>query len=688
MHAENVLEYVSKAAGLDERVVSLMLRSPGELSRLLGSLDANQPVRSDHYGLLSISSTSLKKRRAFFSCAPYPSDFRSLLPMFDCLDPLVNCHLRPLRITSTLLLLDYVERILRSETPNQSDPSEDTKLGFAFCGAVASSVLFLRSRDTCSVLRHAVCDYMLRWCEVNLEVLSSSVFNNRNGNIIDTLSHFIQDEDYDVRSLAIAGLKRIVDNPETPSRTAQKIIGQTCQVSLNSIISKCQELNELVETGNPPYIALVHSEIHSLAHFVRSMVTRIPSILDQFESAGKNNFDLIFQLIFDPLLPLNFRTCVAHIISSNVLGADIMSRSFQGIKRGIEMLVAFVYQYTPFEGLEKDYRSVFEAFFAELDPSCIADYVNECVEQLDSKQQQPPLDKVRVLVQMIEACASIIRKNNWRNCQVNLGKNFHLLSHFDDTCSSDSSIVYFMNSISLFLEVVEVKKVLSVEEQIFAIDVLAKMSDPSKDRPYQQLYLIYKVWAQMAESSDDAAIRLKQWAGSIDAHLTVGTIKNVHALESATQRDLADMSAMEKLLDFVEQGDLPSIATMCCALDLVIIQILKKPGTEQIFRLDGLRTRVKSILESLATEASDSDSRDQSARVIRFFCQYRLTLLNEIDVPPKLSREKGNVVLKSSVVNTLGLRLNEYIISELIENEIVDIKLFEMQNSLCAEARE
>jgi hypothetical protein len=686
MHAD-VVQQILKASGLPDEVIRTISNgTPETVQNGLESTDLEKSVRGDHFGLLSSSSTSLKKRRAFYSCLPFSDDYIDLHQMLPWLERLTTVHYRPLRIAATLAVLHFVERILRSDSPNLNDPSETTKLGFAFCGSVASRMLYPRTRDTCPVIRHGVCDAILKWCDINPEVLTSSVFNNRSGNMIETLGHFIQDEDSDVRELVVSGLSSLVQNETIASRTVQRITNEICQLLLNSILSKAEELNELTETGNPPYIALLHAELNSSIQLVRKIVSRTPSILDVFESAGKNNFDLLFQLSFDPNLPTHIRTSIAQIVSSHILGADIKSRSFRDTRRAIEMLIAFIYQYTPFVGIETevDYRSVFDAFCSATDSSGLADYINESVEQLVSGEHA--LKKVRLLVQLVETCAEIVKKNNYKNCPINIVGMFGVLNQFEE---SSRSIVYFLNAIVLISQTVDVQKLMSAGEIVEAVQEIVPLVDPSNNRPYQQVYLGYSIWSQLATINDDAAIRMKDWASRVDQHLTVETLKNVHALESSTMRDLADLGAMEKLLDYVETGDVPSIAIMCCAIDLVVIQILKKNSAiDEMFRLDRLRKRVQSILQSLSNDAAQSDARDQSARVIQFFCQYRLVLLGEVRVAPKLAREKGNICINSKIVKTIGLRLNEYIIADLLENETVDMKFVELQHSISAEVRE
>ena len=686
MHGENLVQYLLKASGLSDDDIRTLSNSTADsvFAALAGAQD-DKTVRGDHYGLLSSTASALKKRRAFYSCLPVSNENEEIHAILPSLEKFTCSPFRPLRIASTLAILHYIERILRSESPIQNDPSDNTKQGFAFCAAIASRIFYPRSRDTCPVIRHGVCEFIIKWCEINSEVLTSSVFNNRSGNIIDTLLHFVQDDDSDVRELAVSGLSKILQDESLPSRTVQKIANEASQVLLNSIISKAQELNELTETGNPPYIALLHAELNSLVQLVRKIVSRNPAILDHFESAGKNHFDLLFQLTFDPNLPSHIRAGIAQIVSSHVLGADIMSRSFRDTKRAIEMLIAFIYQYTPFVGIEQevDYRAVFESFVSHVDSLGVSDYISESVEQLASGQH--PLKKVRLLVQLVETCADLVKKNNYRNASINMESMFSILNQFEE---SNRSVVYYLNAICLILETIDCKKLMSGNVIVEAIDRIQPIVDPSNNRSYQQVYLGYRIWSLLAEVNDDAAIQLKDWAIRVDQHLTVETLKNVHALESSTLRDLADLSAMEKLLDFVETGDIPSIAIMCCALDLVILQIVKKQSTEHIFRLDTLRNRVKGILQSFSDEALRSDARDQSAQVIQFFCQYRLLLLGERTVPQKFTREKGNICVNSNLINSIGLRLNEYIIAELLENETVDPKVVELQSFLVAEARE
>ena len=694
MHAENLAEYILKASGLpDTQIANITQGSHSSLQDSVSRLQLDTTARGDHYGLLSISATSLKQRRAFYSCLPFSGDYQNLQLFIPWLDAFASCQYRPLRIAGTLASLYLVERILRTEISNQDDPSDETKRGLSFCGTVTLRILYPRTRDTCAVIRHGVCDAILKWCEINPEVLSSSLFNNRSGNIIGVLSQFILDDDCDIRALVVTGLQKLYQNENVPSRTVSKIINETSQIILNSIISKAQELHELIETGNPPYIALLHSEIQSSAYLIRDMVSRSPTILDHFESAGKDNFDLLFQLTFDPTIPVHIRTCIAHIVSSHVLGADVISRSFRDTKRAVEMLIAFIYQFTPFVGSEHqiDYRSVFESFCSEMDSSTLSEFVNEGVGQVTLGQH--PLQKIWLYVQLIETCCSIVKRNNFRNsCSINVSGMFSLLHLFvNDTTSgndTNSSLIYMLNAISLIIQTIEPNKLMSAQEVAEATSALAHIVDPQTDRPYQQLYLAYTVWSQLAESNEDVMIRLGDWGSSIDRHLTVETLKNVHALESSTPRDLADLPAMEKLLDFVEKGDIPSIAAMCCAIDIVVIQLLKKNSSDQLFRLDALRTRLRGLLANLSCQAAESDARDQSARVIRFFCQYRMVLLGELTVAPKLTREKGNIIVNSNKASSIGLKLNEYIISELIEKERVDIKLIELQDAICSEVRE
>jgi hypothetical protein len=252
------------------------------------------------------------------------------------------------------------------------------------------------------------------------------------------------------------------------------------------------------------------------------------------------------------------------------------------------------------------------------------------------------------------------------------------------------SVDYVLNGIAILLEATSCDVADDVAQ--ITVDELKKLVDPSADdRSYQTLYLTYKVWSLLADKSVLAANELASWGTAIDQNITTETLKNVHAVESSTcRRDVADFNAMEKLLDFVETGDnIPSMGALCCAIDLVVLQVLKKPTSiHQSTSLDNLRLRVQSLLGSLRDEAVKSDSRDKSAKVIKFFCEYRMSLLGLRIIPDKLKKEKGNIAVSSKLVNTSGMKLNEHIIAELLEFGSVDPKLIELQNSKGAEARE
>jgi hypothetical protein len=143
---------------------------------------------------------------------------------------------------------------------------------------------------------------------------------------------------------------------------------------------------------------------------------------------------------------------------------------------------------------------------------------------------------------------------------------------------------------------------------------------------------------------------------------------------------------MDKLLDCIDSGEMPSMSSLCCAIDLIILQVIKEPPVSD--RTDSLKLRVQSLLESLHEQAVQSDPRDKSAKVIKFFCEYRMPLLGLHAIPEKLKKEKGNVALSSKLTKVNGMTLNEYIIAELFDNESVDTKLIELQTSVSRVTRE
>jgi len=344
----------------------------------------------------------------------------------------------------------------------------------------------------------------------------------------------------------------------------------------------------------------------------------------------------------------------------------------------VGMLNEFINQYSPFE--EGQYTHVFESFIDGFSPIKISSILDACI--LGIQDSERPL----ILAQLIESIGRVVREKSYRG--ISLNRNFFQLLPILKTCSR--SLIHVLSGIAEMLETTAHNMLTDEDIQVVVpeLQALVDQVTVTSKTPYQQLYLVYRIWSLLASRNAWAHEALTAWGSELNTHLTPETLKNVHALESVVEREIADFTAMQKLLEYVHEAQ--SMESLFCALDVVVLQVLKKPATvEQSFKLDELKAKVVEVLKFLLDEANKSDKRDKSAKAIKFFCEYRMSLLGLNEIPDKLKREKGNIELGSkNLVGISGLKLNEYIIAELLDNGTVDAKLQELQSHIFCPTRE
>lgn len=624
------------AAGISEGVGNDIAESDVDNSvQLVQSIDLKDPDGADVFGLISGNITAHRKRRGFVSSLPllrFATDLDEALRWVKCLS---HSRLRPLRSAVTLAGMALVEQVLKSIQASKQTSDGDTKHQLVICGKLCAALALVRCRDTCSVIRQIVAEYVCRWAVVNPEVLTSSVFG-KSGTLQIALSNLLIDDEAEVRREAIAGLTGVITKH---MHYKFKLNLEFNQVVVQSFLSRCEDVREDPSDFD--------SEVNGHALLIEALLTNNPGLIDVFEKAGLTLFDSVHQVLWDQQVPVTIRSAIARIVSTNVLGTDILHPQFLHNSRGVEMLIAFAKQYDPWNSVDNQVP-VFESFASQFDPATLSSYLAACTSVMSGIE-------ILQVVQLVEAIAIVADRNSY-------------VLKIDDMQSLmeklPSDNLHAINALRLLATAVD-------SDSLPRDDLLLGFLGKAVASPvYTHMYLGYRAWAALAERRPKISQDLVAWGSQLDAHLTFETLTSIHALESAVHRPLADLAAMNQLVDFIDQGHIPSMSLLACAIEIVFIQILK-PGldvrTQEL--VNELKHKLVRLLERISAETAKDKSAD--AQMIRSFSTYRLSLLNSDDSQPAKGKDKSTVELVPSVL-WYGMSANDYVVSSLIEKERID----------------
>ena len=624
------------AAGIPDGVSSAMVESDvGIAEQLLQSIDLKDPAGADVFGLISGNITAHRKRRGFVSSLPLPrfaTDLDDALRWVKCLS---QSRLRPLRSAVTLAGMALVEQVLKSIQASKQTSDRDTKHLIVICGKLCAVLALVRCRDTCSVIRQIVAEYVFRWAMVNPEVFTSSIFG-KSGTLQNALTNLLVDDETEVRYAAIAGLREVITKH---MHYKFKLNLEFNQVVVQSFLSRCEDVRD--------YPADFESEVHEHALLIEALLTNNTGLIDVFEKAGLSLFDSVYQVLWDQQVPVAIRSTIARIVSTNVLGTDILNPQFVHHSRGVEMLIAFAKQYDPWNSVDNQVP-VFESFVSQFDPATLSSYLAACTSVVS-------VIEILQVVQLIEAIAIVADRNSYVlkiDCMQSLIEKL------------PSESLHAINALRLLA--------ISVDSDSLPRDelLLGFLRKAVASTVYTHMYLGYRAWAALAERRPKISQELVAWGSQLDAHLTFGTLTSIHALESAVHRPLPDLAAMNKLVDFIDQGHIPSMTLLVSAIDIVFIQILK-PGLDlrTLELVNGLKHKLVRLLERLSAETKKDKTAE--AQLIRSFSKYRLNLLYLDDPQPPRGKDKSTVELVPSV-RWYGMSANDYVVSSLIEKERID----------------
>ena len=627
------------AAGLSRPLTySVWEAGPDKCQAVLMTMSAKGEAGADSRGLLSTAASSQRKRATFVNSIPALGPACDLDTVFKWVKAISQSRFRPLRAAMVLCSMHAVERLLVSVAAMADRGSSANKSVYVFCGKVSQQIAMTRCRDTAPVIRQIVGEYFVRWVTVSREVLSSSVFSKKQ-ELADSLFKLLCDEDGDVRSTVIAGLSSLYSETSFSPIKVSNV-----QLPMNLLLIKAHELSELLEVGNPPYLELLRGEIAALASLMATMVKSHQSVLD-----GLAHTDLVYQLVWDRYLPIEARIVVASIVSQNVLGSDILDSRFTDFSKGIEILMAFLAQYNPYNSGNACHGPMFESFFSGMQRGVQQGFLTA---SLSSLLDEKNLVRANCLMEIVETLVLVSTK---------AGSSLRLeLDILADKIKDESDPVALLNAVLVYSQSAHFEG----GDLLRMVSALEAVLSRSASTPYRTLHIAYQVWDRLARESFAVRDALDLWFNALSTHLTVSTLTSIHASEAALQRPLANLQSMARLIDFVLAGEIQSVQLVVCSLDLVFMQTLKPHAPSDAVEFQSLKEKLISALQFLHQEASrDFTTGSQQANVLKFFCQYRLAEFD--DCNPR--KEKGSIAVESSIANTRTRTLNEFILGELID---------------------
>jgi hypothetical protein len=249
----------------------------------------------------------------------------------------------------------------------------ERKVLISFCSKASVQLVVPRSRDTSSSIREIVAEYICRWVVTCNHILTLSSFGPKDLPLFRVLENLLTDEDFHVRMATVRGINTL------------PVASDFLPLIIRSLFRAIKEVDELIENGNPPYMARLHSESELLVEVIGSLVDKSPSVLDTVDA-----FDSMYQLVFCPTVSVSIRKSVARLVSKHVLGFDVVGRRFDPTEQSIEVLLAFMAQYTEIVEHGKLFACGMESFVLHADPKNAA----ECMQfAIRSEGNNHPLRK-------------------------------------------------------------------------------------------------------------------------------------------------------------------------------------------------------------------------------------------------------------------------------------------------------
>jgi hypothetical protein len=483
----------------------------------------------------------------------------------------------------------------------------------SFCGKISSNVALNRCRDTSPAIRHAVADGIGRWILVKPEVLTSSVFSRGNA-FLTCVCDLLIDDQADVRTAMILALK---DAFELSGDHTSAFQPNQIRLIVRAFMVRCSDYRE-----NEADASELHSHAILLQHFANA------KHLDSVEE-----FDVIFQILWDDILPVPVRSVIAAIVSRHVFGKDIFNPAFCDFSRGVDMLLAFVDQYKPTDYQECNQIPAIKAFFFSLDQTSLQGYLSAACGKLD--QANPHTS------QLVEAVASVASEKYHSGLVVDPSIIRHTIQD-----------VRVLNSLVLLVQAN--CSLANVRDEL--IQVIPSFP---KCPSYMHKYLGYKLWSLLASQDTEFSDMLRSHTSTMKADISGGNLSTLHALESIREQSILTINEVNQLLAIVSCGEVESVSHLICALDLAFMRVLKNCGAED----SNLKPKLVDILTKIKSDTEADEGSD--AQTIASFCSYRLGSLGEPSKIPK----KGTVDIESVCNVREGLSAASTIIGSMIDSE-------------------
>ena len=607
------LRAVIEVAGLSrDQAASLVAQGQTGREQLTNSLNYNEPCGDDSYGLMSTTSVSTRRRRAFLVSLPKVTDLSQLDNIFTWLKVLTVSRYRPIRSAGTSSALYLVEDLLKRSVQGKFDSIESKEV-LTFCGKISSNVALHRCRDTSPAVRHAVADGIGRWILVKPEVLSSSVFSRGNA-FVSCVCDLLIDDESDVRLEMISALNDVL---KLSGEVTSAFQPHQVRLIVRAFLVRCSDYRDGEADSNE---LLAHA--HLVQHFA-----------DGKQLDSIDEFDLIFQILWDDILPESIRSVIAAIASRHVFGKDIFNAAFSDFSRGVDMILAFVDQYKPTEYHECNHIPAFKAFSYILDQTALQGFIAALCDKLDQS--------IANSSQFIEAIASVA-------CD----KYFSGLVVEPSLVRRASQDVGILNSLVLLTKA-------NCSLSNIRDELLQFVPSFPKAPSYMHKYLGYKLWSLLASQDTEFWDLLRLHAESMKTGVPGADLTTLHALESIHEQPILTNEDAEKLLAMVSRGEVESVSHLICALDLAFIHVLKgSPSANSTLKMELVETLTKIRAETQVDEGSD-------AQTIASFCAYRLGSLGE---PLKVTK-KGTVDIESMCNVREGLSAASTIIGTMIDSE-------------------
>jgi hypothetical protein len=621
-------------AGIPVDIASQLVESePENALKSLHSLRESTINRNDDFGLLSSGGVAMRKRKGIQSVLPTLRYSTDLAQVFIWIKVLSQSRIRCLRSSVTLSSMYLVEQVLMLIT-TLNGASGDIKPLINFCSKIASTVVLVRCRDTCPIVRGIVAEYICRWASIHPDVFHSSVFG-KSFAIQSCMSNLLIDDSAEVRRILIENIVKVVNKHMLNRfKWSQDFI----EIVLQSFVSRCEDVHD--DTS-------LEIEVHEHADLIEVLIRNGPHLIDQTQQGKEYLWDHLYQLLWDGSIPLPVRKTISAIVSKHVLAEDILNSQTAEWDKGIRMIQAFTEQYNPYpDKQDVDNFFVFDSFFSSLDQVTLSGYLGCAMFELAKEAGS-------LKSTIIESIASIIERNS-----------FTALVPSCEPLFANLLDLNILNALILMIDSVADSCIPADDTLLFYFE-----NALNEIRSYSHFYLLFKLWSKLGfirHSLDDS---LQTYGNNICSRLTTETLMQIHALESAVRRPIADLGTMDKLVDFISAGELPTIELITCAIDLVLIQTLKEVHNERDRALvDELKRKLSCVVRSLLNEGE----RDCSVEGLRLatFCKYRTKLLCEM--PSK--KDRGFYVAEKSTSQKL-LRPNGFILTSFFEKQPMDHNL-------------